>query len=152
MVKKIINNTGLFYLLQFTWGLAMNIIGALVFAFLIIFRKKQVKKYHSHFYIVVGKTEWGGLNLGLFFLVDKTEHLVHKYHEAGHGLQNIVYGPLFPFLVAIPSAIRYHYRNYRIKKGLGNKNRYSDIWFEKQADEWGFKYYVAPYLRQQYEI
>jgi hypothetical protein len=45
---------------------------------------------------------------------------------------------LFPFIVAIPSAIRYHYQNYRSSKGLSNKE-YDAIWFEGMATKWGTK-------------
>jgi hypothetical protein len=33
-------------------------------------------------------------------------------HECGHGLQNCIWGPLFPFVIAIPSAVRYWYREF----------------------------------------
>lgn len=44
----------------------------------------------------------------------------------------MIWGPLFPFVIALPSAIRYHYQNWRSKKGLENKP-YDAIWFEGQA-------------------
>lgn len=45
-------------------------------------------------------------------------------------------GPLFIFIVAIPSACRYHYQNYRSSKGLPNED-YDAIWFEGTATKWG---------------
>ena len=33
-------------------------------------------------------------------------------HEGGHGIQNIIFGVLMPFLVSIPSFIRYWYRKH----------------------------------------
>lgn len=147
-MKTIKNNPVLYYLLQFTWGLTMNIAGALTFAFLIIFKKKKVERYQNTLYISVGKT-WGGCNLGMFFLTDRHAAGTTKMHEAGHGLQNAVFGPLFLFIVAIPSAIRYHYREWRRKKGLPNYTGYYDIWFEKQANDWGYKYYVEPYQNKE---
>lgn len=63
-------------------------------------------------------------------------------HEAGHGLQNIVWGFLFPFVVCIPSAIRYWYRELKYhRKHIKPKTEYDDIWFEGQATRWGHIYY-----------
>ena len=68
---------------------------------------------------------WGGLELGCFFICSEgpTEHLLA--HEAGHGLQNCLWGPLFPFVIMIPSAIRYwifqqrtHYDKQNFARGV----------------------------------
>jgi hypothetical protein len=133
----IVKHKKLYYLLQFTWGLLMNIIGAAVFGALIVFGKKKPKKFGNCWYISVGKS-WGGLELGTFFLTDSRESLSTKYHEAGHGLQNIVWGPLFPFVIGIPSALRYWYRKLTPNK---KHKPYDSIWFEGQATEWGRRYY-----------
>ena len=134
-MEKIVNNKFLYYLLQFTWGLLMNIVGSLVFTFLIIFAHKKPKKFHNCWYISVGK-RWGGLELGTFFLIDSGESASTKYHESGHAIQNIIWGPLFPFIIGIPSAIRYWYR-----KLTPNKKHppYDSIWFEGQATKWGYE-------------
>lgn len=140
-MRYIVNNKWLYYLIQFTWGLLMNIIGLMVFAFLIIFRKKKPKKFRNCWYIAVGKN-WGGLEFGTFFLIDEHEHLSTKYHEAGHGLQNIIWGTLYLFVIFIPSSIRYWYReHFYYRKGKTPKTYYDDIWFEGQATNWGYKYY-----------
>lgn len=140
-MKTIVKTKWLYYLLQFTWGLPMNIIGALVFAVLIVFGGKKPVKFHNCWYIEIGKN-WGGLELGTFFLVDSSGYEETKYHEAGHALQNIVWGPLFPFVIGIPSAIRYWY--FRLTP---NKNHpsYDSIWFEGQATAWGRKYYSSEF-------
>lgn len=140
-MMTIVKNKWLYYLLQFTWGIVMNVLGVLVFAVLIIFGRKRPKKFKNCWYIVVGKN-WGGLELGTFFLIDQNEHLSTKYHESGHGLQNIVWGPLFLFVIWIPSAIRYQYRELKYhRKGKNPPTDYDDIWFEGQATNWGHKYY-----------
>ena len=138
-MKYIVKNKLLFYVIQFTWGLLMNLIGLLVFAFLILFLHKKPKKFFNHYYIAVGKS-WGGLELGLFFLIDDSENDSTKYHEAGHGLQNIIFGPLFPFLIWIPSAIRYWYFNLTPNK---KHNEYDSIWFEGQATKLGRMYILG---------
>lgn len=136
----IVKNKWLYYLLQFTWGLPMNIIGVLVFLVLIIFGKKP-KKFHNCWYIVIGK-RWGGVELGTFFLISEPESEHTKRHESGHALQNMIWGFLFPFAVCIPSAIRYWYRELKYhRKHITPETKYDDIWFEGQATRWGYTYY-----------
>ena len=64
------------------------------------------KRLLNSVYFVVG-TGWGGVNFGAFFFVAKTsDRLDIHQHEAGHGLQNLIFGVFMPFVVAIPSAVR----------------------------------------------
>lgn len=128
-----------FYFLSWTWGLPMTLIGALVMLVLIICGKKP-KKWGYGYYVEVGK-HWGGLNWGMFFLVNENPTKSVKSHEFGHGIQNCYFGFLMPFIVGIPSALRYWYRVIRRK--LGYKNTlYDSIWFEKQASVLG-RYYIS---------
>ncbi len=128
-----------FYILSWTWGLPLTLIGAITMLVLIIGGKKP-KKWGYCYYVEVGKG-WGGLNLGMFFITNENPTYITKCHEFGHGIQNCYLGVLMPFVVTIPSAIRYWYR--RIRQNLGHKitTLYYDIWFEKQASELG-KYYI----------
>ena len=88
-------------------------------------------------YFEVGEN-WGGANLGVCFIKDKTESENNKNHEHGHGIQNCYLGFLMPFVVAIPSAIRYWYRELKYdRKGLPPKTPYDAIWFEHSATELG---------------
>lgn len=139
-MSYIIRHKWLYYLIQFTWGLLMNIVGSLVFLVLIVFGKKKPQKFHNCWYIAVGE-RWGGLELGTFFLIDEDVNPYTMQHEAGHGLQNLIWGPLYPFVIGIPSAFRYHYRNFKFWVGIPVKTFYDEIWFEGQATRWGKKYY-----------
>ena len=133
-------NKKLFYLLSFTWGLPMSLIGSIVFLVLMIAGHKP-KKFNYVYYIEVGNN-WGGLNFGCFFITSKNPSLHTKQHECGHGIQNCIFGVLFPFIVTIPSAIRYWYRKLRYhRKGKNPKTKYDDIWFEGQATRLGEKYF-----------
>lgn len=136
-----------FYLLSWTWGLLMNIIGILVIFFIEIYnliRYKNIirfKKCGWCYYLAVGDNYWGGLELGMFFLTDKSEHISTKWHEHGHAIQNCYLGLLMPLLVSIPSAIRYWYREFKFyRRGLTPPTLYSDIWFEGEATKLGKKY------------
>ena len=55
--------------------------------------------------------------MGLMFLRDHNSSVSYiNPHEFGHTFQNCLLGPLFPFMVAIPSAIRYWLREIFPKK------------------------------------
>ena len=119
--------TFLFYFLSLSWGLPMTLFGAVVSLFLLITGHKP-KRWKKCIYFEVGEN-WGGLEMGLFFLTHRGADAHIKNHEYGHGIQNCILGPFMPFLISVPSAIRYHYRKHRVAK-----SGYYDIWFEKWAD------------------
>lgn len=131
-------NKKLFMTLSHTWGLLMAIIG---YGAMLVLKALGYKaeKYGWCYHFSVGKN-WGGVSLGRVIITDDktTKHTLN--HEHGHAIQNALYGILFPFIVAIPSAIRYHYRNTQEKKGIELKTEYDDAWFEGQATQWGDKY------------
>lgn len=61
-------------------------------------------------------------------------------HEMGHGIQNMMFGLLMPFIVSIPSAVRFWIREYKSKKGEVLPP-YDSVWFEHTATVWGHKYF-----------
>ena len=139
-MQFIIKCKPVFYLIQFTWGIIMNLIGLIVF--LVLIPKHKHYTFGNSVITTVGKG-WGGVSFGVFVLCG-TDCLSHhlKCHESGHGIQNLFMGPLFPFLVGIPSAIRYWYRElHYYRKGKSPKTDYDSVWFEGQATKLGEKYY-----------
>lgn len=131
-----IRNKGLFYLLSFTWGLPMTLIGCLAAVVLLATRHKP-KKWGYCYYFEVGEN-WGGLELGPIFLTSKNPSVHTRNHEHGHAFQNCWFGPLMPFVVSIPSAIRYWYRElFYCRKGKTPKTKYDDAWFEGTASTLG---------------
>ena len=137
---KLIFKRTLFYIISFTWGGIMTAIGLVVLLVTLPFGKFGI--YHGRIYKRIGKN-WGGVELGCFFLCDNSADEYILAHESGHGLQNCLWGPLMPFVICIPSAIRYWYREFiwRFNKGKFNKlPDYDAIWFEGQATKWGKKY------------
>lgn len=140
MKKKIIGFC--FWVLSLTWGLPMTLCGALVAAALVVTGHKP-RMFHHLVYFEVGRG-WGGFGCGAFFVVNRGAGLHLKQHEAGHGIQNIILGVFMPFVVSIPSAIRYWYREYLVKSG---KKRYSELpsydsmWFEGWATALGEKHF-----------
>lgn len=130
-------NKTLYWILSLTWGCIMTLIGLIVSLVLICCGFKP-KRFGYTFYFEVGEN-WGGLELGAIFIVNKNPSLHIKCHEHGHGLQNCIFGPLEVF-IGIASAARYHWRNF-IKKHNPQKvlPPYDSIWFEGQATELGTK-------------
>lgn len=121
----------MFYILSFTWGLPMTLIGLIVAAVMLLRGKKPtIYKGCIHF-----ESKYN-LSLGIVILTMGTSFI--KKHEYGHALQNCVYGVFMPFIVTIPSAIRYWYREIRyFRRGNNPPTEYYDIWFEAQASRWG---------------
>ena len=137
---KLILKRILFYIISLTWGGIMTAIGLVVLLVTLPFGKFGI--YHGRIYKRIGKN-WGGVELGCFFLCDNSADEYILAHESGHGLQNCLWGPLMPFVICIPSAIRYWYREFiwHFNKEKFNKlPDYDAIWFEGQAIKWGKKY------------
>lgn len=110
--KKILSYT-VYWLIQCTWGFIMTFIGACAALGLILTGHKP-KHLGPTIYFEVGE-HWGGMELGGFFLCDKTSSIHTKYHECGHSLQNMILGPLMPFVVCLPSAARYWLYEFETK-------------------------------------
>lgn len=124
-----------YYVLQWTWGIILNIIGACVFVYALI-AKWPISKYRNAILMEAPKS-FGGLNLGMFLMVGKGNRS-SVAHEYGHSLQNLTWGLLMPFVIAIPSAIRYWHRRIKyLDKGLTPPTTYDSVWFEGQATSLG---------------
>lgn len=138
-MKTLVKHTSLYYFLQFTWGIIMNIIGGGMALFMLITGHKP-HKYGPAIYFRCHHMDGFGFSLGIFFVIGKTTDAV-KEHEFGHTIQNIMFGPIAPFIVYIPSFVRYQYFNFKYwKKGLYAPIDYNSIWFEKQATILGNEY------------
>ncbi|MBQ4557172.1 MAG: hypothetical protein IJA60_05960 [Clostridia bacterium] len=111
----------------------MTLAGAICVFFLVI-KGYKLKKWYDCFYVEFGEN-WGGVNLGMFFITDRNSSVHTKNHEHGHAVQNCILGLFMPFLVSIPSAVRYWYR--RVKKP---NTAYDSVWFEKWASDIGEKW------------
>jgi hypothetical protein len=132
----------LFWLVSLTWGAIMTYLGMLLAIFAIVLGHRP-KRFHYNICFALGDN-WGGINFGAFFFVSRNTLRSTYAHEAGHGIQNIVLGPLFPILVGLPSLTRSMYRNMLVKAKIKSKDDlppYDSIWFERQATEIGNKYF-----------
>lgn len=154
-IKKILFST-MFWVVSCTWGIIMTTIGAVIIGGLNLiqtigtwFGKDFKIKSHRNgcsFITEVGGN-WGGLELGAFALCgnyseeNKAWFAHTRKHEFGHAIQHLYMGPLFIFIVGIPSAVRYWYK--RIMQKMGKKfpnDWYDSIWFEGRATKAGEKF------------
>ena len=134
--KLFLKHKCLYYLLHCTWGIIMTIIAGLTAGVLYVvnlFTKNMTfKPYHGVLEIRLGKN-WGGCDLGLVYLRDTTSNESVSKHELGHSYQ-VWLGIFFPFVVAIPSAIRWWIR--RLQPNKPHKP-YDSFWAEDAATKCG---------------
>lgn len=139
---KIIIKQFLYTIWLCIWNFIPTTIGA--FSWLICrFIGYETKFYKGAIVTIVKNKKFNaGLNLGLFiFISEGAENLLP--HEWGHSIQGCILGPLWIFLVGIPSTVRFWYREF-IRKYNYDKYKilppYDSIWFEKTATLIGNKY------------
>ena len=135
------NNSKVYYVLSWTWGIIMTLIGACV-ACVVLALGAKPQRHAGAICFRIGKKGWGGISFGMFFFFAPGSSKSIKDHEFGHSLQNCLWGPLFPFVIGLPSLIRCAKFNYNYKKDIPNKKEYDSIWFEGQATKWGKKAYA----------
>ena len=128
----------LFYAVQWTWGLPVNLIGLIVY--LCAYKKCRHERYKNAF---ISYVPWkqGGLSLGLFiFMADNrpdgwTNNT--RIHEYGHTIQCLLLGPLYWFVVGIPSAVWCNcFDGYRKKNNISYYKLYCESW----ANRWGERF------------
>ena len=134
----------LWVVLNLTWGILGTLIGLLT---ALVVTLLPIKKKYTRERMVIRITygdNWGGLS-GVFFILvadnmgdEWTEHTIK--HEIGHTFQNAVLGPLYPFIVIIPSVVRYQILNFRSKRGKPNPP-YDGVWFEASATDAGTEFF-----------
>ena len=99
----------LFWLVQWTWGLPVNLIGGLMY--LVFYPKCRHGRFNNAFISYV-PWKFGGLSLGQFiFMADHGREpwtSNTRIHEYGHTIQCLLLGPLYWFVIGVPSAVWCH--------------------------------------------
>lgn len=153
-MKKFIFSIG-YWLLHMTWGIITFIPGLFTFIVFLIL-KSDIKTFKYSVVVSTDLMHGCGFSLGPFIFVAKDcENSIDTLsHEHGHGIQTLFFGPLMIFIVSIPSAIRFWFRDFQLNslaKKLKNdeitldeytdflttRPKYDDIWFEHQATQIG---------------
>lgn len=128
----------IFFIIQWTWGIILNIIGLFVAIGMICTRHRP---YWCGPYIYF-RTKWdfGGVEFGMFFIIGEQCDSI-ACHEMGHSIQNMIFGPICCFL-SLGSMIRYWYREFKYhKKSLNPPTSYNSWWYEGVATKWGTKFF-----------
>ena len=134
---------GVFYALSLTWGCITTLGGALV-ALALLITGHRPKKWGYAWCFEAGRG-WGGFSMGPFLVTCRDGGQRLRDHEFGHSIQNCRFGPLMPFLVSIPSSLRYHAHRIRRRRGRPLPP-YDAVWFEGQATRLGRMYFGGNYV------
>lgn len=140
--KFLLNHRWLYYFMACTWGIIMTFIGTVVSGVLALVKisapdkvKIKFNPYYWIYSISVGPDYWGGCELGLCFIRDQKSQGTLPAHEFGHTFQNCLLGPLFPFMVALPSAAWYWV--HTLNQSKRKLKPYDSMWFEDAATQCG---------------
>lgn len=134
---------GIFCLL-FIWQLPQNLIAILMLPFL---GKLELIACRNYTFCFIGKNMKGGISLGNFVYVDKTlaKHKTHIAHELdGHTVDSKYFGPLYLFVIGIPSIGWATFRNK--KKHPNYYEFYTEKWANEHANLKVLKYGYATYI------
>lgn len=124
----------LYYLIQWTWGLPQNLLGLML---TLKYRKCRKEWYHGAL-ITYHNEGWGGISLGMFIIIREKagENWIHeaKIHEYGHSVQSLLLGPLYLFVIGIPSMV---WCKMTEKIVFGHVNEYYAFYPESTANALG---------------
>lgn len=126
-------------IIAWTWEIPQTLLGFLVFlGFIISFQKLgKAEWYKGRPIINFATTSWlSGSSLGYFiflparFLKNRNKDIKHEH---GHQIQSMILGPLYLFIVGIPSVIN----NLRARNNRKILLTYYERYPEKWADKLG---------------
>ncbi len=105
-MSSVMNRT-VYIALQCTWGILQNAAGAIVY---LINKKCRHERFHGAVVTYIDKPGFGGIALGAFVFINEKggdEYWLHdtRLHEYGHTVQSAVLGPIWLFVIALPSAV-----------------------------------------------
>lgn len=115
----------------FLWCLPQNIVGLAVLAF----TKLQDAKTNLYNGTFVTRWKYGsGVSLGCFIFISESSNDKTLKHEYGHYLDGRCLGPLYLFVIGLPSIIwAAFFDAYRKKHNVS----YYDFYTERRADRLG---------------
>lgn len=128
----------LFYLVQFTWGLSVNLAGLALFLCCLRFPHERFRNA----VVTCLPGNRGGLSLGIFLFVSGGGGDAGRLrsHEYGHTVQCLLLGPLYWPVVALPSVVWCHcFAGYRRRRRVP----YDTLYCERWATAWGEKFGAA---------
>ena len=140
----------IYYTLQWTWGILQNLIGLAIWLGLRIFGRTD-RHGRFRFASVTGWKNEGSMGMGMFIFVSRhlplrdlrdgqpgtyEEHILS--HEYGHPVQSAILGPLYLFVIGIPSLIWANFKPLA-KRWISGKKDYESFYPEKWATRLGVR-------------
>lgn len=131
----------LFHLIQWTWGLPQNLVGAV----LALFLRGERFRYHGALVTIYHRLKFtqnrAGFSLGSFIFMPETwsdhdrKHLL--VHEYGHTVQSLFLGPFYLFAVGLPSVLWMHRFGRKAAHYRSRGVNYTSRFPENEADRLG---------------
>lgn len=118
--------------LQLTWGLPQTAAGFIVF----LANLKEPHEWYRGAVRTVWKDKTHGVSMGLFIFTCSGGGYHMTEHEYGHCMQSLLLGPLYFFIIGIPSVIWCNSKKSKVTRAKTGRNYYSyftEKWAEKNA-------------------
>lgn len=121
----------LYWIIQWTWGILQNLLGLYL-----TYKMRNGKKewYHGSL-ITYHNEDWGGISLGMFIIMNgkKNQKWTNetRIHEYGHTIQSLILGPLYLFVIGIPSIIWCNSKRF-----IEKRKNYDISYFSFYPERW----------------
>ena len=120
--------------LLYIWQLPQNLVGLIVLAYCKLFLKNVSKEKYEDITYYYCKKFSGGISLGNYIISYSRNALTIK-HEHGHQKQSLYLGPLYLFVIGIPSIVWAGL--YGTKLFPYKENGYYEFYTEQWAERLG---------------
>ncbi|MCL2195229.1 MAG: hypothetical protein FWB76_04690 [Oscillospiraceae bacterium] len=144
----------IFFILQWTWGITQNVVGGV--GWLLLRAKHRSELCHGVCVTYVNTPKrFGGVSLGMFVFVNAkySESAMNdiRIHEIGHCVQSMLLGPLYWFVVALPSVLWCNLPMFRKRHNTPETRfNYYDLYCEAWANRWGVKWTSTNFINPGY--
>ena len=127
----------LYYFLQLTWGMIQNVLGFMIWIFVLLTGPKEKRRMFQGAFV----TRWNlesSMSMGMFLFMgtDDPRVLVHEY---GHTIQSCILGPFYLPVIGIPSFCWANTPRFVRSRRIG-RYRYSDFYTERWANHLGRRF------------
>lgn len=129
------------YIFSAVWELPQNILGLVFLLVQVLSGNIEHINFEKHRVFI--KIKHAAVSLGIFVFWSSEDNRYvkikdsNKLHEYGHTIQSRIFGPLYLFVIGIPSILRVIYGIIYFKKKGRRWNRYYDGYPENWADKLG---------------
>lgn len=128
----------LYWLIQWTWGFPQSLIGLIMS----LMQGKCKRELYNGALITYHSGNWGGISLGMFIIMNGHRPPIWtkgaRVHEYGHTIQSLILGPLYLFIIGIPSFLWANSKKHNVLRDNGQES-YFDFYPEYWANSLGAK-------------